>query len=152
TTVLILVCTVQLSARGLAQSISFTGKDVPMAKVFHAIEEQTGFGVIMERSILEASKPVTLDLHNASIDEVFKICFSFQPQKMKYAISGRTIIVSVAEQTQKVVEEAPSNVIGTVHGENGSLLDGATVEIPQLKVRGQTNERGEFAMKDIPNG
>lgn len=157
TLIFVLIGTLQVGAHapGFAQSVSYSGKNVRMTAVFHAVEEQTGYGVIMEKSLLEASKPVTVEVRNASLEEVFRACFANQPWKLKYTISGKTVIVSKAELAAPSVDEVvatPLGMSGRILGENGSPLDGATVEIPELKMRGVTNEKGDFLIKYVPNG
>jgi TonB-linked SusC/RagA family outer membrane protein len=155
TAAILLIGALQVSARGTAQKISFTGTNVPLTLVFHAIEEQTGYGVLMAKSTLEASKPVTVNLTNGSIDEVMKVCFSFQPWKLTYVISGKTISISkVVENilSEQIVGELPPQISGIVRNEEGIPLAGATIEIKTLNKRGQSNEKGEFILKGVPNG
>src|SRR5690349_17403991 len=46
TAALLFLFNMSLSARSLSQNITYSGKDVPLEKVFDAIKEQTGFFVI----------------------------------------------------------------------------------------------------------
>ena len=155
TTAIILIGALQISANGLAQKISFSGTNVPLSKVFHIIEEQTGYGVLIAKSTLESAKPVTINTTNGSLDEVLKTCFSFQPWKLQYTISGRTIAISkVVEKIVpgQVVGDAQREISGIVRNDEGSPLVGATVEVKGLNKRGLTNEKGEFTLKNVPNG
>jgi TonB-dependent SusC/RagA subfamily outer membrane receptor len=93
TAVILLIGTLHVSAKRVNRKISFSGMNVPLSSVFHAIEEQTGYGVLMIKSTLDAAKPVTINMTNGSLDEVLKTCFSFQPWKLQYSISGKTIVI-----------------------------------------------------------
>jgi len=155
TAAILLIGALNVNARGIAQKVSITGTNLPLSAVFHAIEDQTGYGVLMEKSTLEAAKPVSISLTNGSIDEVMKVCFSFQPWKLKYSISGKTISVAKVVETavmQHASEESPQIINGVVRNENGSPLAGATIEIKTLNKTGLTNEKGEFSFKGVPNG
>ena len=154
TTAIIFIGALQVSANGLAQKISFSGTNVPLSTVFHVIEEQTGYGVLMAKSTLESAKPVTINTTNGSLDEVLKTCFSFQPWKLQYSIAGKTIAISkvVENILPKVESPEPPAISGIVRNEEGVPLAGATVEIKALNKSGQTNEKGEFFLKGVPNG
>src|SRR5580698_8454330 len=82
TTAIILVATLHVSAAGVAQKISFTGENVPLTKVFNAIEDQLGFGVLMPHKLMESSKPVSVKIENGTLDELLQKCFEFQPWKL----------------------------------------------------------------------
>ena len=69
TTAIMLVTALQVSARGISQTISFSGKNVPLEKVFTAIEQQTGFGFFYKLPDLQTAKPVTVDLKNTPLRE-----------------------------------------------------------------------------------
>jgi len=154
TAAILLIGALHVSATGLTQKISFSGTNVPLSSVFHAIEEQTGYGVLMAKSTLEAARPVTINTTNGSLDEVLKTCFSFQPWKLQYSISGKTIAISkVVENTfLSSVSPEPPAITGIVRNEDGAPLAGATIVIKALNKTGQTNEKGEFSFKGIPNG
>ncbi|HWK08130.1 MAG TPA: SusC/RagA family TonB-linked outer membrane protein [Puia sp.] len=155
TTVLMLITAVHLSATGLSQKISFTGNNVPLSAVFNAIEEQTGYGVIMSHSILETSKPVTVSFKDAPIEDVLKKCFSFQDLKFSYTITGHTISIAKDESsvfTPPMAPTRPPEFVGVVRSEDGTPLAGATVEIMSLNKKGLTNEKGEFSFTKVPDG
>ncbi|WP_431213589.1 carboxypeptidase-like regulatory domain-containing protein [Puia sp. P3] len=153
TAAILLIGALHVHARGVAQKVSITGTNLPLSTVFHAIEDQTGYGVLMEKSTLQAAKPVSISLTNGTIDDVMKVCFSFQPWKLTYTISGKTISISKIQSTtgNLPLTNAPE-IAGIVRNDEGAPLAGATIEIKGLNKRGQTNEKGEFTLKNVPNG
>ena len=46
TTVFLLATALQISAKGLSQKISVSGKKLPLEKVFSSIEEQSGYSFL----------------------------------------------------------------------------------------------------------
>ena len=48
TVLLMMVATLQVTARGFGQTVSFSGKEVPLKTVFKAIREQTGYVVFYD--------------------------------------------------------------------------------------------------------
>lgn len=158
TTVIMLVTALHVSSAGLSQKINFTGTNVPLSAVFNAIEEQTGYGVIMSHANLATSKPVTVAFKDATLDEVLTKCFSFQESKFRYSITGHTISIAkvesiiIAPPILEGVPGRPPEFIGIVSSEDGKPLVGATVEILKLNKKGLTNEKGEFFFSKIPDG
>jgi hypothetical protein len=45
TAILMTVLALHVGAKGLSQTINFSGKDVPLQKIFSVIEQQTGYVV-----------------------------------------------------------------------------------------------------------
>jgi len=152
TAAILLIGALHVHARGVAQKVSITGTNLPLSTVFHAIEDQTGYGVLMEKSTLQAAKPVSISLTNESIDEVLKACFSFQPWKLKYTISGKTITIIKEDRFGIVPGSEAPQVTGIVKNDQGNPLAGATIEIKSLGKRAITNNDGEFVLQNVPNG
>src|SRR5580698_9604558 len=72
TSFLIIVACLQVSARGLSQTVTFSGKDVPLEKVFSVIKEQTGYLVFFDYAVLDGSKTVTLSVKDAPLQDFLK--------------------------------------------------------------------------------
>ena len=64
---LIVVC-LHLSARSVSQSVTFTGKEVQLRKVFGIIEKQTGYVVFGNRQLIAAAKPITVSVKNMPLN------------------------------------------------------------------------------------
>lgn len=69
TFLLIAVATLRVSAETYAQNISFSGRNVPMEKVFTAIKEQTGYVIFCDYTVLQSSLPVTLDTKDMPLED-----------------------------------------------------------------------------------
>ena len=61
TFILLTVAALHVSAKGTSQTVTFSGTDVSLEKVFRAIRQQTGYVVFFDYSALESIKPVTVD-------------------------------------------------------------------------------------------
>lgn len=153
TMVLLIAACIHVSATGFGQKVSISGKDLPLEKVFSIIKKQTGYVFFYDYSIFQGVKNVSLDLKNAEVEDVLRACF--QGQNLDFSITNKTISI-----TKKVVKVAigpespkdPPEVVGTVRSDNGTPLAGATVFIQKLNKSGATNAKGEFILKDVPNG
>lgn len=154
TTIMIIAACVHVSAKGFGQKISIVGKDMPLEKVFSLIEKESGFVFFLNYDILRDSKTVTFNIKDANIEEAMAVCLQDQP--LEFKIIDRTITITrkrelIAHQEDAIIT-SQSEVIGVVSSENGDPLIGATVTIKSIKKTELTNERGEFVMKNVPNG
>src|SRR5687767_827726 len=99
---IILIACLQVSAKGIAQDrVTFSGKDVSLEKVFAAIKKQTTYSFFYFDSQLQRAKKVTLNVNNATIEEVLTICFRNQP--LNYTINEKTIFIVNKQESNKIV-------------------------------------------------
>jgi TonB-linked SusC/RagA family outer membrane protein len=156
TTAIILVAALHVSAASVAQKISFSGENVPLTKVFNAIEDQLGFGVLMPHKLMESSRPVTVRIENGTLNELLQKCFEFQPWKLSYTLTGHTILISESATSAELPKDMPPKktvkVTGTVYNEAGEPLSGANITIRETERGTITNAKGEFDLGMIPTG
>lgn len=91
TALLFFFFSVTVFAEGLSQSVSFTGKSVPLSEVFAVIKQQTGFVVFYNNDVLAGSKPVSLSVKNEPLSSFLSLVFSHQP--LSYSVKKKTIVV-----------------------------------------------------------
>src|SRR5678809_990446 len=77
--ILLTVASLQIAARGYSQGISITLKNEPLEKLFTAVEQQTNFSFVYSKEAIEQSKPVTIEVKNANLENVLKTVFANQP-------------------------------------------------------------------------
>lgn len=153
TAVLLLIGALQVSATGLGQKVSFSGKNVPLSKVFMAIEEQTGLGIISSHDLLEKTRPVTLSVKGGSIDEILQICFAGQPMKISYTRDKYTITILADEQAAPAIPGAvltANDLHGRITDSLGNPIAGATVTVKSNKMMAVTDAEGKFTLHGIP--
>jgi len=154
---LLLIGFLQVSAGTTAQRLSISVANTSLEKVFAEIEKKTNYVFFYDVSLLQKTKPVTVEMKDASVDDILQV--SLKGQGLAFSIQDRTIFVK-REKSKTVSEVAPAavgedpalTVSGVVQSESGIPLEGATVTIKGLKKMGVTNSRGEFTMKGVPNG
>jgi len=88
---LMVVCSLQLSAKGYSQAISLSLKDVPLTKVFTEIEKQSNYSFVYGKEQMTQTKGVTLSVSNANIETVLNLIFKDQP--LTYTITDKYIAV-----------------------------------------------------------
>ena len=87
----LLIIALHLATPSRSQRVSISGKNLRLEKVFAEIRKQTGFAFICESSLLNASRPVTLNVNQASLEEVLNICL--RGQGLGFIIRAGTIII-----------------------------------------------------------
>src|ERR1044072_9935497 len=89
----------QVTANGLAQSITLKENNASLESVLNSIKKQSGYVFFYNYRILEKSRPVTLQVINVSIGEALDACFKDQP--LSYSIDGRLITVKLKAEKHK---------------------------------------------------
>lgn len=151
TAVLLTIACMHVYAGGIAQKVSFTGKNVSVEQVFAAIEKQTGYVVFFDYASLGGIKEVSVSVKDASITDLLRACF--KDAGMDFTIQGKSILISRKKETvaEGVYNYAPPpvpDVRGKVIDSLGNPLAGATVTVKGTKKAVQTNDEGFFTIKD----
>src|ERR1035437_3854435 len=78
-TIALLIATfVQINAEGYSQQISLSQKNAQLEQVFKQIMTQTSYHFLYNKQMLEAAKPVNIELTNVSLQEALAKCFDGQ--------------------------------------------------------------------------
>src|ERR1035437_734423 len=91
TALLLVVACLQVSAEGFSQKISLSEKDASLSKIFEKIEKQSGYTFAYTARVIREAKAVSINVSNASLDDVLRQCFQGQP--FTYSIIEKTIVV-----------------------------------------------------------
>ncbi len=135
-------------ANGYSQTVTFSGKNVPLATVFSAIKSQTGYVFFYDVNIFDGAKPVTIQAKDLAIEQVLKEVL--QHQLLEYFIENKTITIVKKDppiiKQQTPLPPPPTTVRGRVVNEAGEPVK-ATVTIKGTgKAATFTNDNGEFAI------
>ncbi len=130
--ILWLVLSLNVSAKGFAQNITISKKNVSLQEVFREIKKQTHYTFVYKEALLEQAKKVTITVSNGSIQQVLEECF--KDQQLSYTIVNRMVVVR--EKVQVIQKEQvhaspltppPVTITGKVNNDKGDLLSGATI-------------------------
>jgi len=151
TAILLLAFCMQVSATVFAQKITLSEKNANLVDVLSQIRRQSGYDVIYRNDLLSKSKPVTVNLIDASLDEALKA--SLQNQQLAYEIQDGAIIIKEAEPSfidnlkNKIKAEfAQVTVTGKVTDETGAPLLGVTVKIKNTNIATATDGKGIYSI------
>jgi TonB-linked SusC/RagA family outer membrane protein len=154
TALLMLIICLQVRAAGFSQTITLHEKDVPLAKVFNQIEQQSGYTFAFTATALRKTKNVSLSVTNETLVNVLAICF--KDQSLEYTIIDKTIIVRPAKEVDQHLDHiAPSVILsltvkGKVSDENGKPLADATIALKGSSIGTSTDVEGKFSI-NIPD-
>jgi len=124
TAILLLAGFLQVSAAGFSQTITLTKQNTPLQKVFREIKKQTGYVFFYNLRMLDKTHPVTIDVQNATLQEVLDQCFAGQP--VTYRIINKTIVVTERPAPPPPVQPATTDTIPATMEIRGRVLDEAT--------------------------
>ncbi|WP_229688784.1 SusC/RagA family TonB-linked outer membrane protein [Puia dinghuensis] len=146
---LLVLCTcLQVSAGVSSQTITFSGKNVSLEKVFNAIYKQSGYLVFCDYSLIKDAKKVNIHVRDASVQAVMDECLKDQP--LTYEIVDKTIII---EHKKAVAEPAPApppiDVHGRITNDKGEPVPAATVAVKGTSKVVATNDNGEFSLNGV---
>ena len=155
TVVLLLAACLQANATGFAQTFTLSLKEVPIEKVFKAIQKESGYHFFYNERLLKSCKKVTVQVNNASLQTVLDLCFKDQP--IAYVIDEKQIVVKVkepeAEQETVVVAPSPPppvEVSGKIVDANGNPLPGASIKVKGSEKGTTADASGNFTL-DVPD-
>ncbi|WP_158563270.1 SusC/RagA family TonB-linked outer membrane protein [Chitinophaga silvatica] len=142
TTLFTLSLLIQVHASTYGQMITLKEKNTPFEKVIKKIREQTGIDFFGNARLIENANPVTIDVKQANITEVLKLCFA--NQQLDYTIADNTVIV----KEKKTEEAAPlfKVISGTVRDVKGNPLPGVNIKIKGKQTGTISNNDGTFKL------
>ncbi len=153
--IILLLCCLQIHAKGISQNISFSGRNVELKKVLSEVKKQTGYLVFCDYALLEKAVPVTLRVRDIALDEFLgKV---LHPQQLDYSINNRMVVISRKKIQHRFIpaEELPDipppiDLRGKITDENGESV-AASVQVKGTNIGTTTDIDGNFELKGIEN-
>lgn len=148
--VLITMTLMQATASSFGQTVTLHKKDADLSEVLKTIRTQTNYTFLYDSKVLKGTKPVSLNLNKASLEEALNACF--KDQDLTFKIIEKTVLVKKKETglLDKVISYLNAiDVKGQVLDESGLPLPGATVQVKNTTKLVLTNEKGEFEFKGL---
>ncbi|GGH74326.1 TonB-linked SusC/RagA family outer membrane protein [Filimonas zeae] len=151
TTVVVLLASLQVAARGFSQKVTLNVEEVPLQKVFNQVKKQTGYLFLCDTRLLQRAQPVSIHVSQASLQEVMDACL--QNQQLTYKIVGTTIVLTEKTVARVTAEQAapppvPVKTEGLVKDDKtGNPLAGASVTLKGTKKAVFTDANGKFTLE-----
>ncbi|GGH57057.1 SusC/RagA family TonB-linked outer membrane protein [Filimonas zeae] len=146
---LLIACCLGASASGISQTITLTGKDLPLETIFTRVKEQTGYVVFYNQALLKNTKPVSLSVRDMPLNRFFDLVL--KDQSLSFRTEDKTIVLyrkaASPEVFQAVKLITPQEVVtGTVRSNDGTVLPGATVSVKGTRTSVTTDNKGSFSI------
>lgn len=154
TALLTIVFCLYANARGVSQTITFSGTRVSLEEIFTVVEKQTGYYVTWNYSALRNVKPVDISVKKAPLETFLQKVL--KDQQLDYVIKDKTIFIRSTggakpgpSVTDTESTPPPITVRGRVVGESGDPVEGVTITVKGSKQATSTNANGEFLLLDV---
>ena len=141
----------QVSAKGLSQTVSYSGREVSLKKIFAAIEKQTSYVFFYDAAVIRDTKPVTIEVKDMPVEAVLKKCLT--GQALDFSIQNNTIVVTKSSAVlPKVSDEVSKNVQpsedlrGRIVNEKNEPLEGVSVNVKGTTKGTVTDSKGMFSI------
>jgi TonB-dependent outer membrane receptor, SusC/RagA subfamily, signature region len=157
TTLFLTLGFLQLSAKGMSQSVTLSVKQVQLEQVFAAVKKQTGYFFFYDKDLVKELAPVSVEVKNMELNQFLSELLKNIP--LKYSIKNKNIIVSRKwPQTGYPPKINPPGLHetntgkntplhGIVRGADGKPLAGATVRVKGKNLTAVTDESGSFELQ-----
>jgi hypothetical protein len=87
--VLITATCLQVSAKVSAQTVTLSGKNISLQRVFEEIRKQCDYQFLYNTHLLKETRKVDLNVKEMPFQQVLNICLKDQP--VTYVISGKPL-------------------------------------------------------------
>lgn len=148
TALLLLSLALHVSAKSISQTVTFSGKEVSIDKVFAAIEKQTGYFVVWKTNMLPFSKPVSINASNQPLQSFLQDALRDQP--FDYTIENQTIFIRMmslrAIPRLSVIATPVPTATGKVTDDKGKPLAGVNVLVKGTTRGATTDADGNFKL------
>jgi len=138
TMILLIAVFLQVQADGYSQQINISQQNAKLEDVFIQIMEQTDYHFLYLSQTLKGSKPVNIELKDATLTEALNQCFTGQP--LTYVLDNNTIIV-------KMIQPPPPPITGKVANSKGETLPGVSIAVKGTGKGTVTDANGNYSIE-----
>jgi outer membrane receptor protein involved in Fe transport len=146
--IIMITVLLQLSLSGQSQTLSFSGKNVPLKEIFTIIKTQTGVVFFYDAALLQDAKPVTINWKNVTLQTALNEIFKEQP--LAWLLEGKTVTLikrSVQVTPPTAVAPPPQiRVRGSITDVEGNPIPGVSVTIKGTRQGTVADDAGAFSI------
>ncbi|RYY19485.1 MAG: SusC/RagA family TonB-linked outer membrane protein, partial [Sphingobacteriaceae bacterium] len=149
TAVLLIVFCVEINASAYSQRVSLNEKNIPLEQILKEIKRQTGYFFLYDVDLIQQqSKPVTISVKNASIEDVMVKTLRMQP--FSWEIKANTILIKPSPKPVTTAKQLQAiDVQGKIVDEKGQPLPGVSVKEKGTANVTVTNTNGSFTLSNV---
>ncbi|HTE23312.1 TonB-dependent receptor domain-containing protein [Flavitalea sp.] len=145
----------QVSLAGEAQTVSISGKELPLKEIFSIVKNQTGLLFFYDATILLDAKPVTIKLKNASLEMALNEVFKDQP--LTWVLEDKTVTIirkplkfTALSTTPPSQSPLSISIKGVITDLNGNPISDVSVLIKGTKRGTVSDKTGGFSIEAKP--
>ncbi|TAM94278.1 MAG: SusC/RagA family TonB-linked outer membrane protein, partial [Chitinophagaceae bacterium] len=154
--ILLIATGLQVAAKpGEAQTVTLSGNNIRLGKIFKEIRKQTNYQFFYKDEYLQSAKPVDIHVKDVPLKNALDICFRDQP--LSYSILNNKIIVVKEKPLQyenipPIMKIEDNPVSGTVtDAETKRPLTGVSIQVRGTSTGAITDAEGKFSL-EVPPG
>jgi TonB-linked SusC/RagA family outer membrane protein len=146
-TIVFLIATLlHVSAASYSQNVSLKVKNASLLDVFKQLRKQSGVGFVYDNKMLDASKPVSINVTNAPLKSVLDECFEDQP--LSYELVQNMIVIKQKDtNTIPAAIPQPITITGKVTDEKDAPLPGVNIVLKGTTTGTTTDVNGNYTLK-----
>lgn len=154
TSVIFLAFSLSLSANTISQTVSLSGKNLPVQQVIAEIYQQTGYSVLARTDALKRIGNLTIEAKDMALEQFVSLMLKGKPYV--FEVDAKTIFIKSKTPTTKSKSvpllniEAPP-ITGRIVDSTGNPLAGATIAVKEKNRSTTTNSDGVFTL-DVSEG
>jgi len=151
TLILLIAFVLHAGARGTAQTVTLSVKDMPLEKVCKEIERQTGYYFVYAKELGQSAYIVNVNFHHVNLYEALHEIFA--KSSFTYQIIDKVVVVNTLNKSTTEYASSSERMIkveGVVLSDQGQPLSGSSITIKATGRGTFTNEKGEFLLPSIP--
>ena len=149
TTVLLLFCILQVSAKGFGQkklNLKFTKTEI--SSILTSIEKQTSYRFLYNNNLADLKQKINLTVQEADLKEVLDQMFANTGLLYQFMENNLVVIMGADDAA---AYEIQSIVTGKVTGDNNAALSGVSVQVKGTNKGTVTNGEGMFSINADAN-
>lgn len=145
---LIIICLFIFVIGAGAQKITLRQQQAALKSVFKEIRRQSGYDFLYNEQSMKHTRPVSIDLRNASIRQVLDSALS--GSSLEYTIFDKLVTVARKDTVRPVAHTY--TLQGTVKDRMGNPLPGASVYISNYKLGASADSSGQYTISGLSPG
>lgn len=145
TTFFLIVAFLQVNAEGFSQEkVTLSVKDASIENVFKNIRRQTGYNFLYSNRVLHISRPVSMEVKDASLEAALDQCM--KNQSLTYHVINKTVVVEVSESPSQAPVHQPVKITGRVTDDKGRPLAGVSIQVKGTQSGTITDGNGDYTI------
>ncbi|WP_240619234.1 SusC/RagA family TonB-linked outer membrane protein [Chitinophaga costaii] len=156
TIVLLITALLHVQGAVVAQTVTFSGENMPVKKIFQLIKQQTGYVIFYNQDMLANSKAVSVKVKDMPLQDLLAVISKDQPFSFEMKANTKTIVLAPkTAASANVGILAPLELTQPVQGRVTDSATGAAMPGASIRVRGKqrnatTDVQGRFQILADP--